>query len=149
MMLDKQIRRADFGYILEIPTRWRDVDMYSHVNNVVYYAYFDTVIGHYLMTEGSLDYTRDDIVGFAVESGCQFFKPLRFPEIVEAGLRVKKLGNSSVRYEIGIFRQGEDDVLAVGYFVHVFVNRTTNASTPLPTQIRTALAKIQVIDDGE
>lgn len=133
-----------YPYHLTIPTRWRDVDMYAHVNNVVFYAYFDTVIGHYLMTAGGLDYTTDTVVGYAVETHCQFLKPLRFPDVVEAGLRVGKLGNSSVRYEIGIFKQGEVDPVAVGYFVHVFVDRTTDKSTPVPPQIRAALAKITV-----
>ena len=135
---------ADYPYHLTIPTRWRDVDMYAHVNNVVFYAYFDTVIGHYLMSQGGLDYTTDTVVGFAVESQCRFLKPLRFPDVIDAGLRVAKIGNSSVRYEVGIFKQGESDPSAFGYFVHVFVDRTRNQSTPIPPAIRAALEKILV-----
>lgn len=141
-MAESKIQLADYPFHLTIPTRWRDVDMYAHVNNVVFYAYFDTVIGNYLMTEGGLDYTKDSVVGFAVESQCQFFKPIRFPDELVAGLRVLKLGNSSVRYEVGIFKKGDDDPAAAGYFVHVFVDRTTNRSTPLPDRIRSALEKI-------
>lgn len=135
---------ADFPYHLTIPTRWRDVDMYAHVNNVVFYAYFDTVIGHYLMTEGGLDYTQDHVVGFAVESQCRFLKPLRFPDVIDAGLRVTRIGNSSVRYEVGIFKQGEADPAAFGSFVHVFVDRKTERSTPVPQPIRAALQKLLV-----
>jgi len=134
----------NYPYHMTIPTRWRDVDMYAHVNNVVFYAYFDTIIGHYLMTEAGLDYTTDKVVGYAVETQCQFFKPLRFPDVVDAGLRVGKLGTSSVRYEIGIFKQGESEPVALGYFVHVFVDREQNTSTPLPDVIREALEKIAV-----
>lgn len=134
----------NYPYHLTIPTRWRDVDMYAHVNNVVFYAYFDTIIGHYLMTEGGLDYTTGTVVGYAVETHCQFMKPLRFPDVVDAGLRVAKLGNSSVRYEIGIFKQGQTEPAAVGYFVHVFVDRAQDKSTPVPVPIRVALEKIVV-----
>lgn len=135
---------TDYPYHMTIPTRWRDVDMYAHVNNVVFYAYFDTVIGHYLMTEGGLDYATDTVVGFAVESQCQFLKPVRFPDVVDAALRVKRVGNSSVTYEVGIFKQGDPDPAAYGYFVHVFVDRTTDKATPIPPQIRAALEKIAV-----
>jgi len=142
-MIDQaQPQATDYPYHLAIPTRWRDVDMYAHINNVVFYAYFDTVIGHYLMTEGGLDYATDNVVGFAVESQCQFLKPLRFPDMIDAGLRVDRLGNSSVTYAVGIFKQGEPDPAAYGRFVHVFVDRDTNKSTPIPAKIREALGKI-------
>lgn len=140
----KNERRENYPHFLEIPTRWKDVDMYSHVNNVVFYAYFDTVIGEYLMREGGLDYKQGDTVGFAVETHCQFLKPLKFPEVVDAGLRVGRLGNSSCRYEIGIFKQGDDDPCAVGYFVHVFVNRETTHPTPIEGRMRAALEKLIV-----
>ena len=136
--------RENYPHFLTIPTRWRDVDMYQHVNNVVFYAYFDTVIGDYLIKAGGLDYTRGPVVGFAAETRCQFFKPLRFPDVIDAGLRVGKIGNSSVRYEIGIFKQGEDDLSAVGYFVHVFVERETERPVKLPTAYREALERLLV-----
>lgn len=140
----KDERRDNYLHFLTIPTRWRDVDMYQHVNNVVFYAYFDTVIGDYLMKHGGLDYEHGDTVGFAVETHCQFLQPVKFPDVLEAGLRVGKLGNSSCRYEIGIFKQGEETPSAVGYFVHVFVNRQSTRPTPIVGQMRTALEKLLI-----
>jgi acyl-CoA thioester hydrolase len=136
--------RENYPHFLTIPTRWRDVDMYQHVNNVVFYAYFDTVIGDYLIKEAGLDFTRSPIVGFAAETCCQFFKTLRFPEVIDVGLRVGKLGNSSARYEIGVFKQGESDLTAVGYFVHVFVERQTQRPTKMPAAFRSALERLMV-----
>lgn len=138
----KSERRENYRHFLEIPTRWRDNDVYQHVNNVVYYEFFDTVINQYLITHGGLDYTDGEIVGFAVETHCQFLKPIQFPEIITAGLRIGRLGNSSVRYEVGIFKQVEADPAAVGYFVHVFVDPTTNQPTPISGQLRQAMEKI-------
>ncbi len=140
----KNEHRDDYPHFLTIPTRWRDVDMYQHVNNVVFYAYFDTVIGDYLMKHGGLDYERGDTVGFAVETHCQFLQPVKFPDVLEAGLRVGNLGNSSCRYEIGIFKQGEEAPSAVGYFVHVFVNRQSTRPTPIVGQMRNALEKLLI-----
>ena len=111
---------------------------------MVYYAYFDTVINHYLVQAGGLDPHEGQVIGFAVETQCQFLKPIVFPEIIDAGVRVAKLGNSSVRYEIGIFKQGEDDPCAVGYFVHVFVNRADNRPTRIEGKLREALARLLV-----
>ena len=102
----KSEKRENYPHFLAIPTRWMDNDVYGHVNNVVYYSYFDTVINDYLMAEGGLDFSAGDVVGIAVETMCQFHKSLAFPDLVDAGLRVGKLGNSSVRYEIGLFRAG-------------------------------------------
>ena len=137
-------RRDDYSHFLVIPTRWKDVDMYHHVNNVIYYSYFDTVICEYLMGEGELDPVHDDVIGICAESMCRYLHELTFPEHIDAGLRVAKLGRSSVRYEIGLFRQGSEEPAATGYFVHVFVNRATKRSTAIPTRIRTALQRIAV-----
>ena len=135
--------RENYPYFLEIPTRWIDNDLYKHVNNVHYYAFFDTVIGRFLMEEGGLDYRQDSIVAFAVENGCRYLRPLALPDVVEAGLRVRKIGTSSVRYEIGLFTAGHDMPAATGYFVHVFVDRHNGGkSTPIPPKIRSALARI-------
>ena len=135
----------NYLYLLEIPTRWIDNDIYGHINNVVYYAYFDTIIGHYLVNEGGLDYVNDNVVGFAIETKCQFNRALAFPDIVEAGLRVGKIGNTSVRYEIGLFTTGYEEPAASGYFVHVFVDLTNERqSTPVPAKIRVALENILV-----
>ncbi len=135
-------RRGDFVYFRSITTRWMDNDLYGHVNNVVYYSYFDTVIAHYLMEEGGLDPWRGEVIGYAVESGCRYFRPLAFPDRVEAGLRVARLGNSSVTYEIGIFRNDEQEACAAGHFVHVFVDRKSERPVSLPPSLRRALARL-------
>jgi acyl-CoA thioester hydrolase len=134
--------RARYRHFLPIPTRWMDNDVYGHVNNVVYYAYFDTVINRYLIDDGGLDILKDPAIGLCVESHCSYFKPLAFPDPVDAGLRVGHVGRSSVRYEIGIFARGEDDAAAQGWFVHVFVDRQTRRPTPFSTRLRAALERI-------
>ena len=134
--------RAAYRYFVPIPTRWMDNDVYGHVNNVVYYAYFDTVINRYLIAEGGLDIARGATIGLCVESRCRYRKPIAFPDDVDAGLRVAKLGRSSVTYEVGIFARGEEDAAAEGSFVHVFVDRETRRATPIPETIRAALARI-------
>ena len=121
-----------------------DNDIYGHVNNVIYYAWFDTVINEYLIREGGLDIHQGRIVGYAVETFCRFHRPITFPESIDAGLRVGHLGNSSVRYELGLFRQGEDRPAATGHFVHVFVDRGTNKPTTIPTTIRACLEHLSV-----
>lgn len=137
--------RADYVYYRRINTRWMDNDIYGHVNNVVYYSYFDTVIAHFLMEEGGLDPWGHPVVGMAIETGCRFHRSLAFPDIVHAGLRVGHLGNSSVRYEIGIFKNEENGAAADGHFVHVFVDRGTQRPVPIPDSIRAALKRL-VID---
>jgi acyl-CoA thioester hydrolase len=132
----------DYPYVLEIPTRWKDNDVYGHVNNVEYYSYFDTVVNTYLITEGGLDIHRGDVIGLAVESHCSFSAALAFPETVRAGLRVGKLGNSSVRYEIGLFGEQSDEPAAEGWFVHVFVDRESRRPAPIPERIRSALERL-------
>ncbi|MAN81027.1 MAG: thioesterase [Rhodospirillaceae bacterium] len=141
--------RDAYPHILEIQTRWMDNDIYGHVNNVTYYSYFDTVVNSYLIDAGGLDIHDGTVVGFAVETTCRFFKPVAFPEKLAAGLRVGKLGNSSVRYEIAIFKDGEDTATAAGHFVHVFVDRRTDRPTPVPAAIRAALEKLVVAGGGQ
>jgi acyl-CoA thioester hydrolase len=135
--------RLSYPHFLSIATRWMDNDVYGHVNNVVYYAYFDTVINHYLITEGGLDIERGETIGLCVESHCAYLRAVAFPDEVEAGLRVVHIGRSSVRYEIGIFTQGRDDPAARGWFVHVFVDRTTRRSAPIPDSLRAALEELR------
>lgn len=135
--------RERFPFFLAIPTRWMDNDIYGHVNNVVYYSYFDTVINKYLIEAGGLDIAAGAVIGLAVETRCQFKRPLSFPCVVDAGLRVGKLGTSSVRYEIGLFAQGETELAASGHFVHVFVDRPSRRPTPIPPRLRDALARLQ------
>jgi acyl-CoA thioester hydrolase len=119
-----------------------DNDVYGHVNNVVYYSYFDTVINRYLIAEGDLDIAHGEAIGLCVESRCRYRKAIAFPDDVDAGLRAVKLGRSSVTYAIGIFARGEDAAAAEGSFVHVFVDRTTRKSTPIPDALRAALTRI-------
>ncbi|MCH8112619.1 MAG: acyl-CoA thioesterase [Proteobacteria bacterium] len=140
----KSEKRENYPHFLAIPTRWMDNDVYGHVNNVVYYSYFDTVINDYLMAEGGLDFSAGDVVGIAVETMCRFHKSLAFPDLVDAGLRVGKLGNSSVRYEIGLFRAGDAEPAATGHFVHVFVRRTDQKPVPVPGPMRSALERLTV-----
>jgi acyl-CoA thioester hydrolase len=139
--------RSDYPILHEMPTRWLDNDIYGHVNNVNYYSFFDTAIANYLMEEGELDPWRDRVVGFCVESGCRFRRGIRHPDRVTAGIRVARLGRSSVRYEIGIFRGDELEACADGHFVHVFVDRASERSAPIPEPIRAALSRLVVGSD--
>lgn len=139
--------REDYPYFYAINTRWMDNDIYGHVNNVIYYSYFDTVIAQFLMNEGKLDPWGDGIVGMAVETGCKFHSSIKYPDLVHAGLRVGHLGNSSVRYEIGIFRNDDPAAAAEGHFVHVFVERDKQRPTPIPDHIRAALKSITINKD--
>jgi acyl-CoA thioester hydrolase len=134
--------RERYKHFLAIPTRWMDNDIYGHVNNVIYYSYFDTVINGYLIREGVLDIHEGEVIGIAVETHCQFHQSLEFPDVIDAGLRVGKLGNSSVRYEIGLFKQGDTQPAATGHFVHVFVERASMRPVPMPPATRSALAKL-------
>jgi acyl-CoA thioester hydrolase len=136
------VERNSFPVFYPISTRWMDNDVYGHVNNVTYYSYFDSAINRYLIEEGGLDIHNGSVVGFVVSSNCQFRKPVAYPDVLEAGLRVVKTGNSSVTYEVGIFKQGDNQVSAVGQVVHVFVDRESNASTPIPGDLRSALERI-------
>ncbi len=135
--------RADFPVVSPLTTRWSDNDIYGHVNNVVYYSYFDTAVNCYLIDEGGLDIHDGEVVGFVVSSGCDYYAPIAYPQSIEAGLRVDKLGNSSVRYAIAIFREGREAAVASGYFVHVFVDRDSQQSVPIPPRLRQALEAIQ------
>jgi acyl-CoA thioester hydrolase len=125
-----------------ITTRWSDNDIYGHVNNVTYYSYFDTAANRYLIEEGGLDISDGTIVGYVVNSGCEYHAPITYPETIEAGLRVDRLGNSSVQYGIAIFKEGEAEAAAHGHFVHVFVKRAANQSVPIPQNLRAALARL-------
>jgi len=134
--------RDAYRHFQAIPTRWKDNDVYGHVNNVVYYSYFDTVVNQYLIQQKALDIENSQVVGLVVETGCQYFAPIAFPDLVTAGLRVAKIGNSSVRYEIGIFRNAEQDGSAQGFFVHVYVDRITRRPAELPAAVRAAVGRI-------
>jgi acyl-CoA thioester hydrolase len=135
--------RDDYPHLLEIPTRWHDNDVYGHVNNVDYYAFFDTVINEWLIREGKLDIHVGEIVGLCAESHCKFLAPVSFPETVEAGLRVGHLGKRSVRYEIELYIKGEQNPIAEGWFVHVFVDRDERKPAPIPDGIRSSLERLE------
>ena len=137
--------RAAYRHFLPITTRWMDNDVYGHVNNVVYYSYFDTVVNEYLIRAGVLDVEHGETIGLVVETQCNYFSPLVFPEQVEAGLRVARLGGSSVTYEVGLFRAGEAQPAAQGHFVHVYVDRATRRPVALTDVLRAALLPLAVV----
>ena len=139
----KPSARADYRTFRAITTRWLDNDIYGHMNNVVHYSLFDTAVNGWLIEQGVLDIHRGATIGFVVETGCRYFSQLAFPEPVTAGLRVAKLGTTSVRYEVGLFG-GEDDLAAAeGFFVHVYVDAQSHRPKPIDERLRTALATIQ------
>jgi acyl-CoA thioester hydrolase len=131
--------REDYRHFLAIPTRWMDNDTYGHVNNVTYYSYFDTVVNEHLVNAGGLDIRNGPVVGFVVETSCRYFRPISFPDTIDAGMRVIKLGRTSVTYEIALFRQGDAHPAAAGRFVHVWVERQTVTPADIPACIRDAL----------
>ena len=138
-------RRADYPHTLPITTRWMDNDAYGHVNNVVYFSYFDTVVNTYLIEPGALDVQGGGVIGLVAEVACQYLAPLTYPETVTAGLRVAHIGRSSVRYELAIFAEGSDLSAAIGHFVHVYVDRGTRRPVAqLPPQLRAALEPLLV-----
>lgn len=134
--------RAAYKHFLTISTRWSDNDVYGHINNVVYYSFFDTVVNGYLIGQGALNIEKSEVVGLVVETQCNYFSSIAYPQRVDAGLRVARLGNSSVRYEVGIFAEGSDTAAAQGHFVHVYVDRATQRPQGLPGILRAALQRI-------
>lgn len=136
--------RSAYPHFVTISTRWMDNDIYGHVNNVVYYSYFDTVINRYLITEGGLDIAAGAVIGVVAESHCRYLRGITFPADIDAGLAVGKLGTSSVRYEIGLFASGETNASAEGYFVHVFVDRASRRPVPIPVRLREALKRLTI-----
>lgn len=138
-----RLERGDFRIFRAIPTRWHDNDVYGHVNNVVYYGWFDTVVNAWLIEGGFLDPAGSETVGLVVETACTYFESVAFPETVEVGVAVDRLGNSSVTYRIGIFRQGSVQAAAQGRFTHVYVERASQKPVPIPAPLRAALAAIQ------
>ena len=127
---------------IPVPLRWSDLDAYGHVNNVVYYSWFDTAVNAWLIEQGALDIHAGGVIGLVIETQCNYFAPLAFPQIVEAGIRVAKLGSSSVRYEVGLFAMGEPLTAAKGHFVHVYVDSTTRRPVPLPAPLKTVLEQL-------
>ena len=134
--------RADFPQLHAITTRWDDNDVYGHVNNARYFAFFDTAINEWLVREGGLDIHGGDVIGLCAESHCAYAAPIVFPDAIEVGLRAGQVGGSSVRYELAVFKRGEEEPAATGWFVHVFVDRATRRPVPLPPPLRTALERL-------
>jgi acyl-CoA thioester hydrolase len=137
--------RECYAHFVELTTRWLDNDVYRHVNNVVYYSFFDTAVNQYMLEAGVLDFESSVTVSLVVETGCTFFAPIRFPDRVHCGLRVAHLGTSSVRYEIGVFRTDEPLAAARGHFVHVCCERATQAPVAMPAALRAALARLEIV----
>ncbi len=144
MSMTEKSRRADYKHILPLQTRWADNDIYGHVNNVAYYAYFDTIVNDYLIAAGALDIHDGGVIGLVVETGCRYFAPIAFPDRLEGALRVAHIGNSSVRYELAVLKEGEEEAVAEGHFVHVYVDRETRKPVKLPEKFREALEKITI-----
>ncbi|MDN3638690.1 thioesterase family protein [Simiduia curdlanivorans] len=139
---DAKPSRASFQRFQPIDTRWADNDIYGHVNNVTYYAYFDTAVNQFLISDGGLDIHQGECIAFVVDSQCSYLQPLSFPEKIEVGLAVAKLGTSSITYQLGIFKEGKDTLCAYGHFVHVFVARDNQRPCPIPDSIRRAVTPL-------
>lgn len=135
--------RSAWRVFRTITTRWMDNDQYGHVNNVVYYAWFDTAVNALLIERGALDPQASAVIGLVVETRCHYFAPLAFPQDVQAGVRVARVGSSSVRYEVGLFAQGAATAAAQGHFVHVYVDRATRRPVALPPALRTVVESLQ------
>lgn len=134
--------RESYRVVRLITTRWADNDVYGHVNNVVYYSWFDTAVNAHLIEAGVLDIQHGHVIGLVVETQCNYFAPLAFPQNIQAGIRVARLGTSSVHYEVGLFAEGADSCAARGHFVHVYVDRSTRRPVPLPFALKRALEKL-------
>ncbi len=145
-MRDAPPRRAAYAAFRPITTRWADNDVYGHINNVQYYAFFDTVVNGHLLERGLLDIEAGGVIGLVVETRCSYFAPLAFPDRIEGGLRLDRLGRSSVTYGIGIFREGAGEAAAAGHFVHVYVDRETRRPLELPARLRAELEALAVPD---
>lgn len=135
--------RSAYRVFRTIGTRWMDNDIYGHVNNVVYYSWFDTAVNGYLIEQGALDIHAGDVIGLVIETQCNYFAPLAFPDTVHAGLRVAHLGRSSVRYEVGLFSSSGEQTAASGHFVHVYVDRQTRRPVPLPDGLKNVLETLR------
>tara|TARA_B100001559_G_C16228927_1_gene496951 strand:+ start:228 stop:659 length:432 start_codon:yes stop_codon:yes gene_type:complete len=138
--MSKLSTRIDYCYSLEIPTRWIDNDVYGHVNNVNYYSFFDTVVNHALINLGLLNHQESQLIGLVVETSCTYYAPISFPDIIDATFKVGKIGNSSIRYEISLFKKGEEHPCASGYFIHVYVDRKNRKPMSIPNKFKEKLS---------
>lgn len=134
--------RADYPHFHPLQTRWMDNDVYGHVNNVVYYSWFDTAVNHFLVEKQALDIPNGEVIGLVIETHCNYFAPVSFPDALHVGVRVASIGNSSVRYEVGIFRENDATAAAQGHFIHVYVDATTRRPVKVPDHMRSVLQTI-------
>ena len=144
-MSDKKLpppTRADFVAFEDVHSRWMDNDAYGHINNVVYYSFFDTAVNRYLIEHKVLDIAKSETIGLVIETQCKYFAPIMYPDLIHVGLKVAHLGNSSVKYEVAIFANDVDIASALGHFVHVYVDRQTNKPTPIPKNVRDVLQQL-------
>jgi acyl-CoA thioester hydrolase len=141
-MSDKKLsppNRADFVVFEDVQSRWMDNDAYGHINNAVYYSFFDTAVNRYLIEKNVLDILKSETIGLVIETQCKYFSPVVYPDLIHVGMKVTHLGNSSVKFEVAIFKNDDDIASAAGHFVHVYVDRKSNKSTPIPQNVRTLL----------
>ena len=139
----KPDRRSSYAYFQIMTTRWMDNDSYRHMNNTTYYSFFDTIVNQYLIENGVLDVDKGRVIGLVAETTCRYFKSIGFPSKINVGLRVGHLGNSSMRYEIALFKEGEDEASAQGHFVHVYVNRESGWPTAIPEKMKSVVAPLR------
>lgn len=135
--------RGAYRHFQAMPTRWNDNDVYGHVNNSVYYFFFDTIVNCWLMDNGLLEIGKSETIGLVVETGCSFFAPITYPDVVHGGLRVSKVGSSSVTYEIGLFNNDDDQCAAKGHFIHVYVDEKTRRPVKLSDDMRAKLDQLR------
>ena len=139
MSADGQFSRSDFKWFIDLQSRWMDNDAYGHINNVIYYAWFDTAVNRFLVDNELLDYQNDTVHGIVIESKCTYLKEFTYPDVAKAGLKLQRLGNTSVAYDIGLFHVGDDDAAALGYLVHVYVDTQTRQPVRVPDTVRAGI----------
>lgn len=145
-MIEQDREYASYRYFVTMQTRWMDNDIYGHVNNVQYYSYFDSAANQYLIEHGGMNLPTAEVVGFVVSSNCNYYAPITYPQVLEIGFRVNKVGTTSAEYGLSIFIKGDQKAVASGTFTHVFVNRVSGKPVPVPNRIRKALENV-ILDD--
>ena len=136
--------RSEYNYFTKVSTRWNDNDIYGHMNNIIYYSLFDTAVNKWLINNNLIDIKNGKNIGLIVQSGCDYFSSFSYPDDIDAGIRVTKIGTSSVRYEVGLFKETEQNASADGFFIHVYVDRRTNIPLPIDYNFNKALDTIFV-----
>ena len=143
-MRQNPTNRSDYNYFSKMSTRWNDNDIYGHLNNVIYYELFDTAVNKWLINNNLIDIKNGNTIGLIVQSGCNYFSSFEYPEEIDAGIRVTKIGNSSIRYEVGLFKPNDDMASADGFFIHVYVDRVNNKPISLDYEFKKKLDTIYV-----